>query len=153
MRKSKSTVSWLKSGILSPPTDALQAHWCQTTAVSPMLSIPCAPLPPEAEQRRRMPWPPDLRSQSPACSKSLLGSQKVSIAARVWQTKSKKVMPVIIMQMVAIQNKADPCVSPHLLPCSLLAEVVFSFLFALLDLVYRFLSIYGACFSFLITIL
>lgn len=99
----------------------------------------------------QMPWPPNLRSQSPAYSEGLSGSRKVSIAARLQQTKSKKAMPVVTTKTVAIQKKADP--RPPLLPCPLLAEVAFSFLFALLNLVSQVFLIYGDLFLFLIIIL
>lgn len=63
-----------------------------------------------------MPWFPNLRSQSPSYSEGLLESQKVSIAARLQQTKNKKEMPVVRTQMVVIQKKVDPSPSPASLP-------------------------------------
>lgn len=60
-----------------------------------------------------MPWFPNLRSQSPSYSEGLLESQKVSIAARLQQTKNKKEVTVIRTQMVVIQKESRPPSSPY----------------------------------------
>lgn len=56
----------------------------------------------------QMPWFPNLRLRSPALSEGLLGSRKVSIAARLQQAKSKKAIPVVITQMMANSKESRP---------------------------------------------